>query len=66
MCRTASAVAADRPRRPAASSSTAILAGKILARDAKTGEVLWQFQTGFGAEATPMVYEVDGEQSITN
>ncbi len=26
--------------------------GTIQARDAKTGEVLWQFQTGFGAEAT--------------
>ena len=32
--------------------------------DAKTGELLWQFQTGFGAEATPMVYEVDGDQYI--
>ena len=38
--------------------------GEIQARDAKTGELLWQFQTGFGAEATPMVYEVDGEQYI--
>jgi plastocyanin len=26
--------------------------------------VLWQFQTGFGAEAPPMVYEVDGDQYI--
>jgi quinohemoprotein ethanol dehydrogenase len=38
--------------------------GAIHARDAKTGEVLWQFQTGFGAEAPPMVYEVDGQQYI--
>ena len=38
--------------------------GTIQARDAKTGELLWQFQTGFGAEATPMVYEVDGDQYI--
>ena len=33
-------------------------------RDAKTGEVLWQFQTGFGADAPPMVYEADGQQYI--
>jgi quinohemoprotein ethanol dehydrogenase len=38
--------------------------GTIQARDAKSGELLWQFQTGFGAEATPMVYEVDGDEYI--
>jgi len=38
--------------------------GTIVARDAKTGELLWQFQTGFGAEATPMVYEVDGDEYV--
>jgi alcohol dehydrogenase (cytochrome c) len=38
--------------------------GNILAYDAKTGEQLWQFKTGFGAEAPPMVYEVDGDQYI--
>ena len=38
--------------------------GTIQARDAKTGEMVWQFQTGFGAEATPMVYEVDGDQYV--
>jgi quinohemoprotein ethanol dehydrogenase len=38
--------------------------GNILAFDAKTGEVLWRFQTGFGAEAPPVVYEVDGDQYI--
>ena len=38
--------------------------GTIVARDAKTGEQLWQFQTGFGAEATPMAYEVDGEEYV--
>jgi quinohemoprotein ethanol dehydrogenase len=38
--------------------------GNILAFDAKTGEVLWKFQTGFGAEAPPTVYEVDGEEYI--
>ena len=39
--------------------------GNIVAQDAKTGEVLWQFQTGFGADAPPMTYEVDGQQYIT-
>ena len=38
--------------------------GTIQARDAKSGELLWQFQTGFGAEATPMTYEVDGDQYV--
>jgi plastocyanin len=38
--------------------------GTIQARNAKAGEVLWQFQTGFGAEAPPVVYEVDGDQYI--
>jgi alcohol dehydrogenase (cytochrome c) len=39
-------------------------AGNIQARDAKTGELVWQFQTGFGVEAPPMVYEVDGDEYI--
>jgi plastocyanin len=38
--------------------------GNFLAFDAKTGEELWRFQTGFGAEATPMSYEMDGVQYI--
>jgi hypothetical protein len=38
--------------------------GNIQVRDAKTGELLWQFQTGFGVEAPPMVYEVDGEEYV--
>jgi quinohemoprotein ethanol dehydrogenase len=38
--------------------------GNILAYDAKTGAELWKFQTGFGAEAPPVVYEVDGDQYI--
>jgi quinohemoprotein ethanol dehydrogenase len=38
--------------------------GNIYAYDAKTGETLWKFQTGFGAEAPPTVYEVDGEQYV--
>src|SRR5438445_245126 len=38
--------------------------GNIQAYDAKTGELLWQFQTGFGAEAPPVIYEVDGDQYV--
>jgi plastocyanin len=38
--------------------------GNFVAADAKTGEVLSKFQTGFGADAPPMVYEVDGDQYI--
>ena len=38
--------------------------GNFVAVDAKTGEVLSKFQTGFGADAPPMVYEVDGDQYI--
>ena len=36
--------------------------GNFVALDAKTGETLWKFQTGFGADAPAMVYEVDGDQ----
>jgi len=38
--------------------------GNVLALDARTGEELWRFQTGFGADAPPMTYEVDGEQYV--
>jgi quinohemoprotein ethanol dehydrogenase len=38
--------------------------GNFLALDAKTGKELWRFQTGFGADAPPVVYEVDGEQFV--
>jgi quinohemoprotein ethanol dehydrogenase len=38
--------------------------GNFLALDAKTGQELWRFQTGFGADATPAVYEVDGEEYV--
>ncbi len=38
--------------------------GNFLALDAKTGQELFRFQTGFGADAPPVVYEVDGEQFI--
>jgi alcohol dehydrogenase (cytochrome c) len=38
--------------------------GNFLAIDAKTGQELWRFQTGFGADATPAVYEVDGDEYV--
>src|SRR5438093_2426948 len=38
--------------------------GNLLALDARTGEELWSFQTGFGADAPPMTYEIDGEQYV--
>jgi quinohemoprotein ethanol dehydrogenase len=38
--------------------------GNVLAINAKTGEELWRFQTGFGADAPPAVYEVDGEEYV--
>ena len=38
--------------------------GNFVAVDAQTGDKLWSFQTGFGAEAPAVVYEVDGEQFI--
>jgi len=38
--------------------------GNFVAVDAKTGEMLWKFQTGFGADAPAMVYEVDGDEYI--
>jgi quinohemoprotein ethanol dehydrogenase len=38
--------------------------GNFVAVDAKTGEKLWSFQTGFGADAPAVVYEADGDQYI--
>jgi alcohol dehydrogenase (cytochrome c) len=38
--------------------------GNFNAYDARTGERLWRFQTGAGANAPPVTYEVDGEQYV--
>jgi len=39
--------------------------GTLDAYDAKTGDVLWKFQIGYvGSSATPMSYEIDGQQYI--
>jgi plastocyanin len=32
--------------------------------DAATGDVLWDFQTGSGIAASPVTYEIDGEQYV--
>jgi outer membrane protein assembly factor BamB len=38
--------------------------GFLVARDASTGEALWKFQTGAGADAPVSTYDVDGEPSV--
>ncbi len=39
--------------------------GNLQARDAKTGEMIWQFQSGMNGGGGPAVsYEIDGEQYI--
>jgi quinohemoprotein ethanol dehydrogenase len=38
--------------------------GTFNAYDARTGKALWSFQTGFGADAPPAVYQVDGQQYV--
>ena len=38
--------------------------GNFVAVDAKTGEPLWKFQTGFGADAPPVVYQVEDDQYV--
>ena len=38
--------------------------GNFQAFDDKTGALLWQFQTGAGADAPAITYEIDGEQFV--
>ncbi|MGH7707669.1 MAG: pyrroloquinoline quinone-dependent dehydrogenase [Vulcanimicrobiaceae bacterium] len=38
--------------------------GNFDAIDSKTGRILWQFQTGAGVNAAPMVYQIDGEEYV--
>lgn len=38
--------------------------GEMVAYDAKTGEELWSFQTGAGANATPAVFEMEGHEYV--
>ena len=38
--------------------------GNLLALNAKNGKELWRFQTGAGISASPVSYEIDGEQYV--
>jgi Glucose dehydrogenase len=38
--------------------------GNLTVHDAESGEVLWKFQTGAGADAPVATYEISGEQYI--
>jgi plastocyanin len=38
--------------------------GNVLALDARNGEELWRFQTGAAISASPISYEIDGEQYV--
>ena len=38
--------------------------GRLLAMDARDGDVLWEFQTGSGIAGAPITYLVDGEQYV--
>jgi quinohemoprotein ethanol dehydrogenase len=38
--------------------------GNFQAYDARTGDLLWQFQTGFGADGGIVSYQIDGEQYV--
>ena len=63
------------PHRMGGGGGSTVTAGGLLLRgepdgnfvivNAKTGDKLWSFQTGFGADAPAVVYEVDGDEYIT-
>jgi len=38
--------------------------GVFRAFDAKSGKILWQFNTGSGITAAPMTYVIDGKQYV--
>ena len=38
--------------------------GELKALDAKSGEVLWRFETGSGINQGPVTYEIDGKQYL--
>ncbi|HEX5281128.1 MAG TPA: PQQ-binding-like beta-propeller repeat protein [Micropepsaceae bacterium] len=38
--------------------------GNFQAYDAKSGDLLWQWQTGAGADAPAITYEIDGQQYV--
>ena len=53
---------------PLATASDLLFAGQIdgrlLAMDARDGDVLWDFQTGSGIASAPVTYSVNGEQYV--
>jgi outer membrane protein assembly factor BamB len=51
-------------RRLAVWSSPASPEGHLIALDARTGKVLWHFQTGADIKAPPISYSVKGKQYI--
>ncbi|SRR5260221_1162843 len=38
--------------------------GNLVGLDARTGDELWKFQTGWGISAPPMTYSVNGRQFV--
>jgi glucose dehydrogenase/plastocyanin len=38
--------------------------GRLMALDARKGDVLWEFQTGSGIASAPVTYRVNGEQYV--
>src|SRR5256885_7750041 len=38
--------------------------GNLLALDARNGHELWRFQTGAAISASPITYEIDGDQYV--
>jgi alcohol dehydrogenase (cytochrome c) len=38
--------------------------GHLTARDARSGKLLWQFQTGAGVNAPPVVYQAGGKEYV--
>jgi alcohol dehydrogenase (cytochrome c) len=38
--------------------------GEVVAYHARTGELLWEFQTGSGIHSNPVTYSVNGKQYV--
>jgi alcohol dehydrogenase (cytochrome c) len=43
---------------------TGLATGELVALDARSGQPLWQFQTGSGIHGSPMTYSVGGKQYV--
>ena len=44
---------------------TGLPTGEFVAFDARSGDLLWQFQTGSGIHSNPVTYSVKGKQYVT-